>query len=75
MNDWIKMASAIYYTGVGAVLLGTTIRFLYRLVKGYDQDREFLDELKEVHLTNIYTALQQIAEKLNISLDLKSPGL
>jgi hypothetical protein len=75
MDNWIKIASAIYYTGVGAVLLGTSVRFLYRLVKGYDRDQEFLDELREIHLTNIYTALQKIAEKLNISLDIKAPGL
>ena len=73
MEEWIKLASAIYYTGVGAVLLGTTVRFLYRLVRGYDQDKDFLTEMKEVHLTNIYSALQKIANELDIRLDITTP--
>jgi hypothetical protein len=68
MEKWSHIAATVYYTGVGAVLLGTAVRFLYRLIRGYDEDREFLDELKEVHLTNIYSALQQIAKKLDIDL-------
>lgn len=75
MDNWIRLASAIYYTGVGAVLVGTAVRFFYRFIKGYDQDREFLEELKEVHLRNIYATLQQIARQLDIELEIKTPGL
>ena len=75
MEKWIQLASAIYYTGVGAVLLGTTVRFLYRLIRKHDKDQEFLDDIREVHLSNIYTALEQIAEHLDIRLNHKTPGL
>lgn len=74
MEKWAQLAAAIYYTGVGVVLLGTGIRFLWRFIYSYNRRDEFLDELKTVHIENIYTALGQIANELNIQLELKRPG-
>lgn len=76
---WYRIAATVYYTGAGAVLLGTTIRFLYRLTKRLDDDSKTLKDLQDVdvkaHLGNIYIALQTIANELNIRLNLNSPGL
>lgn len=74
MEKWSQLAAAIYYSGVGLVLVGTGIRFIWKLVYRYSRRDEFLDELKTVHLENIYNALDQIANELNISLRVKHPG-
>ena len=74
MEDFLfKWAQMIYYIGAGLVLIGTGLRFLWRFVKGFMDDRDFLNELREVHLTNIYEALKAIAHKLQIDLDLPQP--
>jgi hypothetical protein len=68
MERWEQLAQAIYYTGVGMVLLGTGIRFLYKFFHNYDQNNDFIDELREVYLSNIYEALGVIAAKLDVVL-------
>lgn len=79
LDEWYRVSAAFYYTGVGAVLIGTTIRFLYRFLKKLDNDAKMLKELQDVdvkaHLGNIYLALQTIANELNIRLNLNSPSL
>lgn len=79
VDQWSKLAATIYYTGAGAVLLGTTIRFLYKLTKRLDDDSKLLKELEDVdvkaHLGNIYIALQTIAIELDVRLNLNSPNL
>lgn len=74
MEKWSQLAATIYYSGVGIVLVGTGIRFLWRFIYSYSKRDEFLDELKTVHLENIYNALAQIANELNVSLEMKRPG-
>jgi hypothetical protein len=69
MNKWLQISSAIYYSGVGAVLLGTTLRFLYRLIKGHNDDAELLNDLREEHLPYMYSSLSKIAKKLDVDLD------
>jgi hypothetical protein len=68
MAHWLDYIQGFYYTGVGVVLLGTGIRYLHRMSKKRDESDVFLEELKDVHLKNIYTALEQIAEVLDIRL-------
>jgi hypothetical protein len=68
MAHWLDYIQGFYYTGVGVVLLGTGIRYLHRMFKKRDESDVFLEELKDVHLKNIYTALEQIAEVLDIRL-------
>lgn len=74
MDKWIQLSQAVYYTGVGAVLLGTTIRFLFRFFKKKDAAFDFIQEVQTVHLSNIYGALEQIANRLHIQLEYKTPG-
>jgi len=73
MDKWAHFATGFYYTGVGAVLIGTSIRFIYRFVHGIDQKAAFVDSMKETHLPNIYGALKAIAKKLDIDLDIPRP--
>jgi len=70
MGTWQSLAASIYYTGVGVVLLGTGVKFLYGIIRDYDSNSVFVRELKSVHLANIYKALADIAEKLDIKLDI-----
>jgi hypothetical protein len=75
MDNWEKLAATIYYVGAGAVLLATTLRFFYRWIVNYDSDRDLADELRNVHLPNIYFAIEQIAVALNITIQPAiSPG-
>lgn len=73
MEFWKQISALVYYTGAGLTLIGVAIRFLYRFFHKHDQNVAFLNELKEVHLVNIYSALEQIAEKLHINLKYTRP--
>lgn len=66
--------SVAYYTGVGATLIGTFLSLIYRFFRSQHDETVFLNELKQVHLPNMYDALDQIAERLDIRLKLKRPG-
>jgi hypothetical protein len=79
LDEWVKISSAVYYTGVGAVLMGTSIRFGYRFIAKIKKDAATVHDLRDVdvkaHLGNIYIALQHIANELDIKLQLNSPNL
>jgi hypothetical protein len=68
MNKFEQIVSGIYYTGAGAVLIVTAVRFIYKLARNVEQKDEFLEELRAVHLEHIYTALTTISEKLGVKL-------
>lgn len=70
--DFPRIASTVYYTGAGAVLLGTTIRFFYRLYRDRDRKDAFVEQMEETHLPYIYKALRLIARKLDIDIDTPS---
>lgn len=67
-----KYTQIFYYSGVGVVLYGTGVRFLYRFFRKRDRRSDLLDELEaldvHVHLLRIYTALKRIGDKLDIDL-------
>ena len=77
MEHFSQLASTVYYTGVGAVLLATTVRFLYRLIRDYDQDRKYLRQLQETEIPELKKTLVEIAKALDvntkITLSLKPP--
>ena len=73
MEKWVQLSSAIYYTGVGAVLLGTSFRFLYNLFQELKDNRQFVLEFRGTHLQNIYKALEKIGDKLGIDLEIPPP--
>jgi hypothetical protein len=68
------MVPTFYYTGVGAVLLGSSVKFIYNTIQRHNKDKELLDDIRDVHLPNIYAALDQIAKGLGVELALKAPG-
>lgn len=77
MGHWELIASTVYYTGVGAVLLGTTIRFLYKRYHDYDalverslQNRKDIEALQKTE-SQILSALNKISWKLGIDVDLE----
>jgi hypothetical protein len=74
MHGWVELSAAVYYTGAGAVLLVTSVRFLYKLIQRHNQDQQFIDDMRDVHLANIYNALEQIASAQGIDLAYNPPG-
>ena len=79
MDGLKDLSSTIYYLGMGAVLFGTSVRFLVRFIARRSKDAKVIQELEAVdvksHLGNIYIALQQIAQELNIQLHLNTPNV
>lgn len=77
MTDWFQISQTIYYSGAGAVLFGTGVRFVYRFIYQFFNDRRennaFIAEMRNVHLKNIYNALDLISTELNIRLPLNNP--
>jgi hypothetical protein len=70
LSDW---AQPIYYTGAGAVLFGTAIRFFFRMFRKFDRRDEFIERMQDVHLINIYAALEQIAQAQGIKIEYPFP--
>lgn len=71
--DWKELnlvVSTIYYTGVGATLLVTALRWFHASLSRLGDDRKLVEEIREFHLQNIYSALGQIAKKLEIELEM-----
>jgi hypothetical protein len=48
MHKWAEVASAIYYSGVGAVLLATSIRFLYTFIRNIEKKSDMINEVPEI---------------------------
>lgn len=70
VSDW---GQVVYYTGAGAVLIGTAVRFFYRMFRKFDLRDEFIERMQDVHLINIYSALEQIAQAQGIKIKYPLP--
>lgn len=69
LSHWRAISEVVYYSGMGCVLVGTAIRFLYNLYMKRNQREKFVDEIQKVHLVNIYSALSQIAKHMGLELE------
>lgn len=69
-----KIVSISYYIGATIVLVGTGLRFLWTFIKGVVDDRETIDDLRQIHIPAIYSALIEIGRKLGLDLELPLPG-
>lgn len=74
MDRFLQFASAIYYVGLGSVLFGTTLAVIYRFFRNQHLESDYINELREIHLPNIYNALEALATKLDVRLEMKRPG-
>ena len=69
LKEWGLWASTLYYIGVGVVLVGTGIRFLFRFFKRYNDNFDFIEDLRDEDLPYLKAAIQKIAAKLDIELE------
>ena len=74
MHRLLEWAQLISYIAIGLVTIGTALRVLFRVLKQYDNNAVFVQELKDVYLKDIYEALRIIAARLDVEIYLTPPG-